>query len=33
MPQKNRGSLFEACDTGNSSRVLGLFTDLAKGVK
>lgn len=27
------GSFREAPDTGNSNRVLGLFTDLPKGVK
>lgn len=27
------GSFPEALDTGNSNRVLGLFTELAKGVK
>lgn len=27
------GSLLEACCAGNSNRVLGLFTDLPKGVK
>ena len=27
------GSLLEACRAGNSNRVLGLFTDLSKGVK
>jgi len=27
------GSFREARDTGNSNRVLGLFTELAKGVK
>lgn len=30
---RGRGSLFEACCAGNSNRVLGLFTDLSKGVK
>lgn len=28
-----RGSLLEARHAGNSNRVLGLFTDLPKGVK
>lgn len=27
------GSLLEVCNAGNSNRVLGLFTDLPKGVK
>lgn len=27
------GSLLEVCYAGNSNRVLGLFTDLPKGVK
>lgn len=27
------GSLLRALNTGNSNRVLGLFTELAKGVK
>lgn len=31
--KKSVGSFCEARDTGNSNRVLGLFRDLAKGVK
>lgn len=31
--EKTVGSFCEARDTGNSNRVLGLFRDLAKGVK
>lgn len=31
--EKRPGSFREATDTGNSNRVLGLFRDLAKGVK
>ncbi len=30
---KRSGSLLGALDTGNSNRVLGLFTELVKGVK
>ena len=32
-PRGVGGSFRGACDTGNSNRVLGLFTELAKGVK
>lgn len=32
-PGASGGSFREARDTGNSNRVLGLFTELAKGVK
>lgn len=32
-PGASGGSFWEACDTGNSNRVFGLFTELAKGVK
>lgn len=32
-PGASGGSFREAPDTGNSNRVLGLFTELAKGVK
>jgi hypothetical protein len=31
--EKRSGSFREEPDTGNSNRVLGLFTDLPKGVK